>query len=78
MLGGAATGEHAERGLELTEDRRLSRREAHVGRQHELAADAAYATLDLRDRDQAALAQAVKQQGERRLARQLRRLPGTR
>ena len=42
---GAATWEHAERGLELAEDGRLSRGEAHVGRQHQLAADAANPTL---------------------------------
>ena len=38
MLGGAPAGEQAERRLELTEDRRLARREAHVARQHELTA----------------------------------------
>jgi hypothetical protein len=35
--------------LELTEDRRLSRGKAHVARRRELAANAAYAALDLRD-----------------------------
>ena len=72
MLGGAAAGEHAEGRLELTEDRRLARRELHVGREHELAADTAHATLDLRDRDEAAVAQVVEQQRKRWLARQPR------
>ena len=72
MLGGAATGKHTERRLELTEDRGLSRRELHVGRQHELAADTAHATLDLRDGDEAAVAQVVEQQRKRWLARQPR------
>ena len=74
MLGAAPAGDHAERRLELTEDRRLARGKAHVARQHELAAGAAYATLDLRDGDEAACAQMAKQQGDRRLAGQLRRL----
>jgi hypothetical protein len=37
------------RRLELTEDRRLSRGKAHVERRRELAANAAYAALALRD-----------------------------
>jgi hypothetical protein len=43
-------------------------------RQHELAASAAYATLDLGDRDEAACAQMAKQEGDRRFAGQFRRL----
>ena len=69
-----AAGEHAERRLELAEDRRLARGEAHVARQHELAAGAADATLDLRDGDEAARAQMAKQERDRRFAGQLRRL----
>ena len=60
--------------LELTENRRLPRGKAHVARQHELAAGAAHATLDLRDGDEAACAQMAKQEGDRRFAGQLRRL----
>ena len=64
----------AERQLQLTEDRRLSRGETQVARQHEFAAGAAYATLDLGDGDQAARAQMTKQKGDRRFAGQLGRL----
>ena len=74
MLDAAAAGDQAERRLELTEDRRLSRGEAHVARQHELAAGAADAALDLRDGDEAARAQMTEQEGDRRFAGQLRRL----
>ena len=74
VLGGAPAGEQTERRLELTEDRRLARGEAHVARQHELAAGGADATLDLRDGDEAACAQMAEQNGDRRLAGQLRRL----
>ena len=65
---------YAERRLRLTENRRLSRGKAHVARQHEFAAGAAHAPLDLRDRDEAACAQIAKQQADRRFAGQLRRL----
>ena len=74
LLGCAAAGEQTERRLHLTEDRRLARAKAHVAGQHELAAGAAYATLDLRDGDQAAGAQMAKQEGDRRFAGQFRRL----
>jgi hypothetical protein len=74
MLGRSPTRDQTERGLQLTEDRRLSRREAHVGCQHELAADSPYATLDLCDGHEPAVAQVVEQKGKRRLACQLRRL----
>jgi hypothetical protein len=40
VLRGAPAGDQAERRLELREDRRLPRREAHVAGQHELAAGA--------------------------------------
>jgi hypothetical protein len=73
VLGGAPAGEQTERRLYLTENRSLSRGKAHVARQHELAAGAAYATLDLRDGDEAACAQMAKQEGDRRFAGQLRR-----
>ena len=72
MLDGAAAREQTERRLELAEDRRLARGEAHVARQHELAARGADATLDLRDRDEPARAQMAKQKGNRRFAGQLR------
>ena len=49
VLDAAPAGDQTERRLRLTEDRRLPGGEAHVARQHELAAGAAYATLDLRD-----------------------------
>ena len=78
VLRGAAAGEHAECRLELPEDRRLSRGEAHVARQHELTARAAHAALDLRDRDEPARAQVVKQEGDRRSPVSLRPPPGTR
>ena len=68
MLRGASTGELTERRLELTKDRRLARGEAHVARQHELAARSTDATLDLRDRDEPARAQIAKQETDRRLA----------
>ena len=71
VLRAAATGEHAERGLELGEDRRLSRGEAHVARQHELAARATHATLYLGDSDEPARAEVVEQEGDRRFAGQL-------
>ena len=74
MLRGAAAGQHAERRLELREDRGLARREAHVAGQDELAAGGAHATLDLRDRDQAAGAQMAEEQRDRRLPRELGRL----
>jgi hypothetical protein len=74
VLGGASAGEQTERRLELTEDRRLSRGKAHVAGQHELAAGAADATLDLRDGDEAAHAQMAKQEGDRQIAGQRRRL----
>jgi hypothetical protein len=74
VLRSASAWDQTERGLELTEDRRLPRGETHVARQHELAAGAAHATLDLRDADQAARAQMAKHEGDRRLADQLRRL----
>jgi hypothetical protein len=51
-----------------------SRAEAHVARQHELAAACTCATFDLCDGDEAACAQMAKQQAERRFADQLRRL----
>jgi hypothetical protein len=74
VLGGAAAGNLAERRLELREDRRLARREAHVARQHELAAGGANAPVDLRDADEAARAQVAKQQRDGSFAGQLRGL----
>jgi hypothetical protein len=74
VLGGAPAGKHAERRLELREDRRLTRREAHVAGQHELAAGGAHATFDLCDGHETARAEMVEQQRDRRLAGELRRL----
>ncbi len=65
VLDAAPAGDQAERRLELTEDRRFARGEAHVARQHELAAGAADATLDLRDGDETAGAQMAKQERDR-------------
>jgi hypothetical protein len=67
-------GEQTERRLELAEDRRFARGKAHVAGEHELAAGAADAALDLRNGDEAARAQMAKQEGNRRIAGQLRRL----
>jgi hypothetical protein len=74
VLRGAPAGEQTERRLDLSKDCCLSRGETHVARQYELAAGAAHATLDLRDADQAARAEMAKQEGDRRLADQFRRL----
>jgi hypothetical protein len=49
MLDTARARHLAERLLQLTENRRLSRSKAHIARKHELAARTTYATLDLRD-----------------------------
>jgi hypothetical protein len=73
VLRGACAGDHADGRLELTENRRLPRSEPHVACQHELAANAAHATLDLRDRDEAAGAQVAKQEADRRLPGKFRR-----
>jgi hypothetical protein len=45
VLSAARTGEHTERRLELTENRRPAGRKAHIARQHKFIAGAAYATL---------------------------------
>jgi hypothetical protein len=74
VLGGGAAGELTECRLELTENRRLASREAHVTRQNELTAGGANPTLDLRDADEPAGAQITKQKPDRCLAGQLRRL----
>src|SRR5262245_46296152 len=74
MLHAACAGRRAKRRLRLSEDRRLSRGEAHVHRQHELAAGAAYASLDLRNGHEAACTQMAEEKGDRRLAGQLRSL----
>ena len=73
MLDAAGTRDQAETRFGLAEDRRLPRGKAHVARQRELAARAAHAAFDLRDRDQAARAQVAEQDSERRFAGQLRR-----
>ena len=74
MLNAAAARDEAERQLRLTENRRLTRSKAHVARKYELAASAAYPTLDLRDGDETACAQMTEQEPDRRFAGQLRRL----
>ena len=47
----SAAGDHTDADLELAEDRRLARREAHVSRRHELAPGAAGASADRGDAD---------------------------
>src|SRR5262245_34788343 len=70
MLRAARSRNHTERRLELTENRRLSRGKAHIAGQNKLAADAAYATLDLSDGDEPACAQMTKHEGDGWLAGQ--------
>jgi hypothetical protein len=74
VLNRARAGDEAEPLLRLSEDRGLPCSEAHVARQCEFAASAAYAPFDLRNRDESACAQIAEQHGDRGLARQLRRL----
>src|SRR5262245_55564957 len=62
VLEAACAGDRADRLLRLAENRRLSRGEAHVAREDELAARAPYTTLDLRDGDETACAQMTKQE----------------
>ena len=73
VLGGAAAGDLTERRLELREDRRFARGEAHVAGEHELAASRAHAALDLRDGDEAACAQVAEQERDRRYTGEFRR-----
>src|SRR5262245_16507840 len=74
MLDAAGTRARAERGFRLCEDRGLACRETHVACEYELAARAAHATRDLRDRHETAGAQISKQQADRCFASQFRRL----
>src|SRR5882724_2252847 len=74
VLGASSSGNHTERRLELTENRRLSRGEPHVAGENELAADAADTSLDLGDGDEADSAHLVKQEPDPRFAGHLRRL----
>jgi hypothetical protein len=67
-------GDQAERRLDLPEDGRFARGEAHVARQDELAAGAADATFDLRDGDEATGAEVAEQGSDGGFAGQLRRL----
>src|SRR5450755_4351772 len=71
MLGGACAGDQPEPCLRLTKNCRLARSEAHVTRQHKLAAHTAHATFDLRNRDQAACTQIAKYRRKRRFAGEL-------
>src|SRR5580704_17192098 len=65
----APAGEHTERRFHLTENRRLSSCKAHMSHaKHQLAGGAAYAALDLRDRDEAACVHMAKHEGDRRVA----------
>src|SRR6185369_5104345 len=57
MLGATRTRNDTKSRLELAEDRRLPSGETHVAREYEFASDSAYATFDLRNRDEAAGAQ---------------------
>ena len=70
VLCGARPGQPTR--LELAEDRRLPCGEAHVARQHELAARRADPPRDLCDRHEATCAQMVEQKCDRRLPGQLR------
>jgi hypothetical protein len=72
VLNAAPTRDRSKPRLRLSENRRLSRGKAHVARQYELAAGGAYATLDLRDSDEAACAQVAKQEGDLGFSGQLR------
>src|SRR4030095_14518295 len=71
MLNAACAGDQTEPLLRLTEDRGLSRGKAHVTGQHELAAGAAHASLDLRDGHEPAATQITKQRHNGCLAGQL-------
>jgi hypothetical protein len=73
VLDSARTGDEAEPGLRLAEDRRFARGKTHVARQHELAAGAAHPALDLCDGHEPAGAQVPEHEAERGLAGQLRR-----
>src|ERR1700722_3237953 len=74
VLGGSSARKLTECRLNLTENRRLARGKAHVTREHELAARAACATLDLCNGEETACAQVAKQHGNWPLACQLCRL----
>ena len=73
MLNAACAGTHAEPRFRLTENRGLSRSEAHVASEHEFAAGGADASLDLRDRNETARAEMAKQEADRRFASELHR-----
>src|SRR5258706_16084391 len=60
VLSSAGARNHAKRRFELTEDRRLACRKAHVAREYEFASHAAYSAFDLRDGDEPAGAQVAK------------------
>jgi hypothetical protein len=60
VLSSTSAREQPERGLELAEDGRLKGSKAHIACEHKLAARGAYTPLDLRDRDEAACAEASK------------------
>ena len=74
VLGRSAAGQLTERRLELAEDRRLARREAHVTGENELAARGPDPALYLRDGHEPAGTQVTKHQPDRCLAGQLGRL----
>ena len=67
MLDAARARDHPEPWLGLTEDRRFACGEPHVAGQHEFAAGATDAPFDLRDAHEAACAQMVHQEPDRRL-----------
>src|SRR5690349_13598525 len=60
MLGRACSRNHTEGRLELTKDRRLACRKAHVAGEYEFAADSANPTFDLGDGHEAARAYVPK------------------
>src|SRR6185295_14452335 len=65
MLSRARSGDHTEGRLELTEDRRLARRKAHIAGEYELTAHAANPAFDLRDGNEAAGAHVPKDLADR-------------
>src|SRR5262249_11504872 len=64
VLDAACAWVHTRPCLRLPENRRLARGKAHVARQHELAAGAARAPLNLRDADEAARAETAKKKAD--------------
>jgi hypothetical protein len=62
VLDSSCAGESSQAHLRLRENRRLPSSEAQVTRQHELTAGGSHPTLDLRDADETAHAQAPEEE----------------